>query len=55
MTTTLLTERHGKTTWTATMLYPSREIRDAALNLQPAWEGAAEGFDRLAELLEELA
>ena len=55
VTTAVLTERDGKTTWTATMLYPSQEVRDAALNLQPAWEGAAEGFDRLAELLEELA
>jgi uncharacterized protein YndB with AHSA1/START domain len=54
VTTTLLTERHSKTTWTATLLYPSREVRDAALNLQPAWEGAAEGFDRLAALLAEL-
>jgi uncharacterized protein YndB with AHSA1/START domain len=54
VTTALLTERDGKTSWSATILYPSQEVRDAALNLQPAWEGVAEGFARLAELLEEL-
>jgi uncharacterized protein YndB with AHSA1/START domain len=53
VTTALLTEWDGKTRWTATILYPSQEVRDAALGLQPAWEGAAEGFDRLDELLGE--
>ena len=55
VSTTLLTEHEGKTTWTATMLYPSEEVRDAALNLKPAWKGAAEGYDRLAALLEEMS
>jgi hypothetical protein len=50
----VLTERDGRTLWTATMLYPSRQVRDAALNLQPAWKGAAEGYVRLAALLEEI-
>ena len=54
VTTAVLTEQAGRTLWTATMLYPSREVRDAALNLQPAWKGAAEGYDRLAALLEEI-
>ena len=54
VTTALLTERDGKTTWMATMLYPSKEARDAALDLQPAWTGASEGYDRLAALLEEI-
>jgi uncharacterized protein YndB with AHSA1/START domain len=54
VTTALLTERDGKTDWTATMLYPSREVRDAALNLQPAWAGMGAGLDRLADLLAEV-
>jgi uncharacterized protein YndB with AHSA1/START domain len=54
VTTAVLAEQDGRTTWTSTMRYPSREVRDAALNLQPAWRGAAEGYDRLAALLEEM-
>jgi uncharacterized protein YndB with AHSA1/START domain len=54
VTTALLTERDGRTTWTATMLYPSKQVRDAALDLQPAWTGVGEGYDRLAALLEEI-
>jgi uncharacterized protein YndB with AHSA1/START domain len=55
VSTAVLTERDGRTTWTATVLYPSQEVRDAALNLKPAWKGAAEGYDRLEELLATLA
>ncbi len=48
--TTVLTEHDGKTTWTATVVYPSREVRDAVI--QSGMErGAAESYDRLAELL----
>jgi uncharacterized protein YndB with AHSA1/START domain len=48
--TTVLTEEGGRTTLTATVLYPSREIRDAVL--QSGMEhGAAESYDRLAALL----
>ena len=53
--TAVFTERDGTTTWTATVLYPSKEIRDAALSLEPAWTGAGESYTRLAEILEELA
>ena len=53
--TALFAERDGRTTWTATVLYPSTEIRDAALGLEPAWTGAGESYNRLAEILEELA
>jgi uncharacterized protein YndB with AHSA1/START domain len=43
-------ERGGKTTFTATVLYESREVRDAVL-ASGMEHGAAECYDRLAELL----
>jgi uncharacterized protein YndB with AHSA1/START domain len=55
VTTAVFTEQDGKTTWTATVLYPSREVRDAALQLEPAWKGMGDSLDRLAELLAEMA
>ena len=43
-------EKDGRTTMTATILYDSKEIRDAVI--QSGMEhGAAESYDRLAELL----
>ena len=48
--TTVLVEQGGKTTLTATVLYESKEIRDAVI--QSGMEhGAAESYDKLAELL----
>jgi uncharacterized protein YndB with AHSA1/START domain len=48
--TTVLVEKEGTTTLTATVLYPSREVRDAVI--QSGMEhGAAESYDKLAELL----
>src|SRR5437868_3598839 len=48
--TAVLVEQGGKTTLTATVLYPSREVRDAVI--QSGMEhGAAESYDKLAELL----
>lgn len=48
--TSVFTEEGGKTTLTATVLYPSQEVRDAVI--QSGMEhGAAESYDRLAELL----
>lgn len=48
--TALFTEQAGKTTLTATVLYPSREVRDIVI--QSGMEhGAAESYDKLAELL----
>ena len=48
--TALFIEQAGRTTLTATVLYPSREVRDAVL--QSGMEhGAAESYDKLAELL----
>ena len=51
VTTAVFTEQGSKTTWTATILYPSKEVRDAAIRLDRAWTGMAESLDRLAELL----
>jgi uncharacterized protein YndB with AHSA1/START domain len=50
LVTTVLTERHGRTTLTNTLRYPSREVRDLVLE-SPMARGVAEGFDRLARLL----
>ena len=48
--TSVFVEKDGKTTLTATVLYPSQEVRDAVV--QSGMEhGAAESYDRLAELL----
>jgi uncharacterized protein YndB with AHSA1/START domain len=48
--TAVLTEQDGKTLFTATVLYFSREVRDAVL--QHGMErGAAESYDKLAEML----
>ncbi len=48
--TTVLVEQGGKTTLTATVLYPSAEVRDAVIK-SGMEHGAAESYDRLAELL----
>ena len=48
--TAVFVERAGKTTLTATVLYPSREIRDAVIK-SGMEHGAAESYDKLAELL----
>jgi len=47
---TALVERGGKTALTATVLYPSKEVRDAVIN-SGMEHGAAESYDKLAELL----
>ena len=52
--TIVLTEHDGKTTLTQTILYESREARDAVLK-SPMEQGVAMGYDRLAALLAELA
>jgi len=51
LVTTVLIERGGKTTLTATVLYPSQEIRDAVIK-SGMEHGAAESHDKLAELLD---
>ncbi|MEY2523881.1 MAG: hypothetical protein QOJ66_2446 [Ilumatobacteraceae bacterium] len=52
--TTVLTEHDGKTTLTATALYESQEVRDAVV-ASGMEHGAAETYDRLADLLPSLA
>jgi uncharacterized protein YndB with AHSA1/START domain len=47
--TAVLVEQGGRTTLTATVLYPSKEIRDAVIN-SGMEHGAAESYDKLAEL-----
>jgi len=48
--TAVFVEQARKTTLTATVLYPSREVRDAVIK-SGMEHGAAESYDRLAELL----
>lgn len=48
--TSVLVEAGGKTTFTATVLYASPEVRDAVIR-SGMEHGAAESYDRLAELL----
>jgi uncharacterized protein YndB with AHSA1/START domain len=48
--TLTLVEKDGKTTATLTILYPSKEARDAALQTGMK-DGMAMSFDRLAEYL----
>ena len=49
--TMVLTETGRKTTMTATVLYPSEEVRDIVLR-SGMEHGAAESYDKLAELLQ---
>ena len=48
--TLVLIEQNGKTTLTNTILYTSREARDAVLKT-PMEHGVAAGYDRLAAML----
>jgi uncharacterized protein YndB with AHSA1/START domain len=48
--TTVLVEQGGRTTLTATVLYPSEEVRDIVIK-SGMEHGAAESYDKLAELL----
>jgi hypothetical protein len=52
--TLILTEEDGKTTIASTVLYPSKEARDAALDTGMK-EGASQSFDRLAEYVRTMA
>lgn len=48
--TAIFTEADGRTTMNATILYPSKEVRDAVI--QSGMEhGAAESYDKLEDLL----
>ena len=48
--TAVFTEQNGKTIFTATVEYPSREVRDIVVSTGME-HGAAESYDKLAELL----
>jgi uncharacterized protein YndB with AHSA1/START domain len=52
--TAVWVEDRGRTTMTATVLYPSQEVRDAVIN-SGMEHGAAESYDKLAELLESIS
>ena len=51
--TSVLTDENGKTRLTATVTYPSKEVRDAVLDSGMA-RGAATSYDRLEEVASEL-
>jgi uncharacterized protein YndB with AHSA1/START domain len=51
--TTVLTEEHGKTRFTATCLYPSIDVRDMVIK-SGMEKGAAISYDRLEEVASEL-
>ena len=53
LVTTVLEEKSGRTTLTGTVLYPSKEIRDMVAK-SGMEHGAAETYDKLAELLPDL-
>ena len=50
LVTTILTEKSGKMTMIQTILYSSREARDAVLK-SPMEQGCAMSYDRLETLL----
>jgi uncharacterized protein YndB with AHSA1/START domain len=52
--TTVLVEKGGKTTVTTTVLYESKEVRDAVLKT-PMATGMVESYDKLDEVLESTA
>lgn len=52
--TLALTEKDGRTTLTTTILYPSKEARDAARNTG-MMDGMTRTFERLAEYLKTMA
>jgi uncharacterized protein YndB with AHSA1/START domain len=52
--TLVLSEKDGKTTMSQTVLYPSKEARDAAMKTGMK-DGASVSFERLADYLREIA
>jgi uncharacterized protein YndB with AHSA1/START domain len=54
LVTAVWVEQGGKSTLTATVLYPSREVRDAVIN-SGMEHGAAESYDKLEEVLASFA
>jgi uncharacterized protein YndB with AHSA1/START domain len=54
LNTMTFSEKDGKTTLTTRVLYPSKEVRDAVIEMGME-QGAGETYDRLAEHLETMA
>jgi uncharacterized protein YndB with AHSA1/START domain len=52
--TVTLTEENGKTTMTLTVLYPSKEARDAVLKTGMK-DGVSQSFERLADYLQTIS
>jgi uncharacterized protein YndB with AHSA1/START domain len=53
--TMVFVERNGKTTFTNTVSYPSKDVRDNALKYGTSEESMSAVYDKLATLLESLA
>ena len=53
LVTTILTENNGKTTFTSTILFPSKEVRDTVVK-NGLNRGATETYDKLAETLTQM-
>jgi uncharacterized protein YndB with AHSA1/START domain len=54
LVTTVLVEHHGVTTMTASIVFPSKEVRDVVLKGGLTPKGTSEFYDRLETLLREL-
>lgn len=55
LNTTVFTESDGRTTLTCTVLYPSREARDAVLGTDDMMSGWSTSYERLDEHLRSIA
>src|SRR5262249_27748646 len=57
LVTTVLTEHDGRTTLTTTMLYDSKEVRDAVLksNMQNGVKASYENLDRVLQSMQQKA
>jgi len=51
LSTMVFTERDGRTTWTLTQVYPSKDVRDAVLSDPNMQTGMNEGFAALDAIL----
>jgi uncharacterized protein YndB with AHSA1/START domain len=55
VTTMVFTEENQRTTWTATQVYPSKDVRDAVLHDPNMQDGMNEGFRHMDEVLQTIA
>jgi uncharacterized protein YndB with AHSA1/START domain len=54
LSTMVFTEKDGRTTWTLTQVYPSKDVRDAVLTDPNMQSGMNEGFAAMDAVLAEL-